>query len=57
MEEDMDDDMEEAEDPLQYINTGYDNEVTLSQSYEYEMHVLEPEHPRECKKSLFMQSS
>ena len=29
----------------------------MSQPYEYEMHVPEPEHPRECKKSLFMQSS
>ena len=29
----------------------------MSQPYEYEMHVPEPERPRECKKSLFMQSS
>ena len=57
MEEDMDHDMEDADDPLQYLNTGYDNKVTMSQPYEYEMHVPEPEHPRECKKSLFMQSS
>ena len=53
----MDHDMEEADDPLQYLNTAFDNEVITSQPYEYEMHVLEPEHPRECKKSLFVQSS
>ena len=56
MEEDMDHDMEEADDPDQYFNTAFDNEVTMSQPYEYEMHVPEPERPRECKKSLFMQS-
>jgi hypothetical protein len=32
MEEDMDHDMEE-DDPLQYLNTGFDNEVMMSQSY------------------------
>ena len=47
MEEDMDHDMEEADDPLQYLNTSFDNEVTMSQPYEYEMHVPEPERPRE----------
>ena len=58
MEEDRDHDMEEADDdPNQYFNTAFDNEVTMSQPYEYEMHVPEPERPRECKKSLFMQSS
>ena len=57
MEEDRDPDMEEADDPDQYFNTAFDNEVTMSQPYEYEMHVPEPERPRECKKSLFMQSS
>ena len=40
---DMDHDMEETDDPLQYLNTGVDNEVTMSQPYEYEMHVIEPE--------------
>ena len=55
MEEDMDHDMEE-DDPLQYLNTGFDHEVMMSQLYE--MHgVPEPKRPRECKKSLFMQSS
>ena len=55
MEEDRDHDMEEADDdPNQYFNTAFDNEVTMSQPYEYEMHVPEPERPRECKKSLFM---
>ena len=58
MEEDRDHDMEEADDdPNQYFNTAFDNEVIMSQPYEYEIHVPEPEHPRECKKSLFMQSS
>ena len=58
MEEDRDHDMEEADDdPNQYFNTAFDNEVTMSQPYDYEMHVPEPERPRECKKSLFMQSS
>ena len=58
MEEDRDHDMEEADDdPNQYFNTAFDNQVITSQPYEYEMHVPEPEHPRECKKSLFMQSS
>jgi hypothetical protein len=65
MEEDMDDDMDE-DDPLRYINTGYDDTEMMSQppydsgyEREDEMHVAqEPEHPQvECKKSLFMQSS
>ena len=64
VEEDMDDDME-VDDPLRYINTGYDDGGMMSQPYdsgyerEDEMHdVPEPERPRvECKKSLFMQSS
>jgi hypothetical protein len=57
MEEDMDHDMEE-DDPLQYLNTGFENEVMMSQPYEYEMHSApEQERPRECKKSLFTQSS
>src|SRR3954468_12985987 len=48
MEEDRDHDMEEADDdPNQYFNTAFDNEVTMSQPYEYEMHVPEPERPRE----------
>jgi hypothetical protein len=65
MEEDMNDDMDE-DDPLRYLNTGYDDAKMMSQppydsgyEREDEMHdAQEPEHPRvECKKSLFMQSS
>jgi hypothetical protein len=65
MEEDMDGDMDE-DDPLRYINTGYDDAEMMSQppydsgyKREDEMHdAQEPERPRvECKKSLFMQSS
>ena len=53
MEEDRDHDMKEADDdPNQYFNTTFDNDVTMSQPYEYEMHVPEPERPRECKKSF-----
>ena len=58
MEEDRDHDMEEVDDdPNKYFNAAFDNEVTMSQPYEYEMHVPELERPRECENSLFMQSS
>ena len=68
-EENADDDMEEDDDdPLNYINTAYDDGELMAQDYDsgYERgdddlmlpDLLEPERPKaECKKSLFKQSS
>ena len=58
---------EEDDDPLEYINTGYDDGGLMARDYDsgYERgddlmlpKLPEPERPKaECKKSLFMRSS